>query len=226
MKRIGYILLILMLALAVALTGCGGSESASDADAQDSANTEQGEQADAADAGNGMEGMGDLLSAAYVDLMKSDEYTMSYKATMDFEGQPTEITATVAVKGDDTAMTSSGQGFESTVIMKDDKVYMVDHASKTVTSWTQSQVDMGAMETGTVDTENITFIGSGKEDGLVYEEYSVADGTVKYYFDGKDLVRISTMIEGMETVMDIVEMSDKVPADMFEIPAGYQKIEM
>lgn len=223
MKRIGYVLLILILAFAVALTGCGGSESGSDADSQDNAQNEQNEETAAADEA-GVEGLGDRLSAAYVDMMKNNEYLMTYKATLDLEGQPTEIEATIAVKGEDSAMISKSQGFESTVIMKGDKTYMVDHASKTVTSW--AQTDMSEMETGAVETDGITYIGSGEEDGLVYEEYSTADGTLKYYFDGKDLVKISAMIEGQETVMEIIEMSNKVPADLLEIPAGYQKIEM
>lgn len=225
MKKIGYVLLILILTLAITLTGCGGSESASDAGQTDGAQAEQSKDAAATDTA-GMEGLGDLLSSAYVDMMKSNEYLMEYKVTMEFEGQTSEVKATVAVKGDDTAMTTNGQGVESTIIIKDDKMFMVDHASKTVTSLPQSEEVMPEMETETLNTEGIEYIRSGNEDGLVYEEYSILDGTVKYYFDGKDLVRMTITIDGQETRMDILKMSKDVPGSMFEIPAGYQMIEM
>lgn len=225
MKKIAALLLVLVLVLAVMMTGCGGSET-TDSDKPEAAQTEENlEDANAA-ADADMEGMGDLLSGTYVEMMKNNEYLMTYKTTMDFDGLLEEIEATVAVIDDDMAMTSSGQDFESTIIMKDDTVYMVDHAGKTVTSWAQAGEDMGVMETGAIDTEGITYIGSGKEDGLVYEEYSTADSNVKYYFDGKELVKIATTVEGQTIVMEILEMSNEVPASMFEIPAGYQEIKM
>ena len=223
MKKIGFILLVLILAMSL-MTGCGGTSDTSDSDQAESAQNQTEEKTEAAD---GTEEMGDLLSSAYVDMMKDDEYLMSYKAVMDFEGQQMEMEATIAVSGDDSAMISKGNGFESTVITKVDKVYMIDHASKTVTSWDQTQdFEMGDMDTNSIDTEGMTYLGNGKEGGLVYEEYSTVDGSVKYYFDGKDLVKIATTVEGQTVVMDIIEMSNDVPASMFEIPAGYQKIEM
>jgi hypothetical protein len=82
------------------------------------------------------------------------------------------------------------------------------------------------MDTGTIDTEGINYLGTGKEDGLVFEEYATLNGSMKYYFDGKELVKISVDSDEGTMVMEILEMSDDVPADMFEIPAGYQQIEM
>lgn len=231
MKKILTLLLVLVLVLTVILTGCGGSES-SDSDKPEAAQTEQNSEeaniaAEAAGAEDvDTEGMGDLLSGTYVDMMKNNEYLMTYKATMDFEGQPTEVEATIAVMGDDMSMTSDMQGLESTIIIKNDKVYMVDHASKTVTSFVQPQDDSSAMETGAIDMEGVTYVGNGKEDGLVYEEYSTVETNVKYYFDGKELKKIATAIEGQTIVMEILEMSNDVPASMFDIPAGYQEIKM
>jgi outer membrane lipoprotein-sorting protein len=221
MKKILILLLILVLVPAMLMTGCGGAESASEDDQSESGQSEQSEEASEA-----VDGMGDLLSAAYVDMMEDNEYLMSYKATMDFEGQSMEMEATVAAAGDDMAMTSSGEGFESTIIIKGDKIHMVDHGSKTVTSWAQTQDQMDSMETGTFDAEGITYIGNGEEDGLIFEEYSTLDGSVKYYFQGKELVKIAVTSEGQTMMMEIIELSDDVPASMFEIPAGYQQFEM
>lgn len=232
MKKILALLLVLVMLLAMTMTGCGGSKGTAESDQPDSTQNEQREETAKADADAEAavtEGMGELLSAAYVDMMKNNEYLMKYKATMDYDGQAMEIETTMAVKGDDMAMISNMQGTESTIIIQDDIVHMVDHASKTVTSWTQSQGTAGmdtGMDTGAIDTDGITYLGNGKEDGLVYEEYETADNNVKYYFDGKELVKISVVTEGQTMEMEILEMSKDVPASMFEIPGGYQKIDL
>jgi hypothetical protein len=224
MKKILYFLLILTLTAAM-MAGCGDSSGSSDAGQPDAAQAEQSsENTEAAETTKiaDTEGLGDLLSSTYVDMMKSKEYMMKYKTTMDFNGQTTEMENTMAVSGNKTAIISNGGGLDSTIIMKDDKVYMVDHASKTVMSWAQTQND--AQET--FDVEGITYLGNGKEEGLVYEEYSAEGTNMKYYFDGKKLVKIAATISGQTMVMEIIEISDKVPASMFEIPAGYQVTEM
>jgi len=147
---------------------------------------------------------------------------MKYKASLDMEGQQVEMEATVAVKGDDTAIISKGAGMESTMIFKDDTMYMVDHGAKSVLVMAQTD----KVEDETINTEGITYVGSGKEGGLTYEEYSTEDGTLKYYFDGKKLVKITADIAGLTTTMEILEMSNQVPDSLFEIPAGYEKIAM
>lgn len=225
MKKILTLLLVLFLVLAVMLTGCGGSES-SDSDKPEAALTEENAEDTDVVADTDTEGLGDLLSGTYVDMMKSNEYLMSYKATMDFDGQLTEVESTIAVKGDDMAMNSNMQGLESVMIIKDDTLYMVDHASKTVTSMAQPQDGASSMETGAIDMEGITYVGNGKEDGLVYEEYTTAEANVRYYFEGKELKKIATTIGGQSIVMDILELSTDVPASMFDVPAGYQEIKM
>ncbi|MDD3168606.1 MAG: hypothetical protein PHC91_03960 [Eubacteriales bacterium] len=221
MKRIPILLLVLVLIPAMLLTGCGGSESVPEAEVQDVVEEEQSEEI-----AEGQEGMGDLLSAAYVDMMKENKYLMSYKATMEYEGQSTEMEATVAVIGEDMSITSKGEGIESSMIIKGDKIYMIDHAGKTVTSFMQSQDMVDQMDTGAIDAEGINYIGTGKEDGLVFEEYATLNGSMKYFFDGKDLVKIAVDSDDGTMVMEILEMSSDVPAGMFEIPAGYQQIGM
>lgn len=221
MKKILILLLVLVLISAMALTGCGGAESAPEGDQPDTVQEEQSEKTSGT-----AEGMGDLLSAAYVDIMKDNEYLMSYKATMEYEGQTTVMEATIAAVGDDMAVISSGDGFESNMVIKDDKIYMIDHAGKTITSFAQTEEKVGQMDTGTFDAAGINYIGSGKEDGLVFEEYAIPDGSVKYYFDGKELVKMAMITDSGTMMMDNIELSDDVPASMFDIPAGYQQIEM
>lgn len=221
MKKILILLLILVLIPAVLMTGCGGSESAPEGDQPDVVQEEQSEETSEV-----TEGMGDLLSAAYVDIMKDNEYLMSYKATMEYEGQSTVMEATIAAVGDDMAIASSGDGFETNMVIKDDKIYMIDHGSKTVTSFAQTEEMVDQVDTGTFETEGMDYIGSGKEDGLVFEEYAIPEGSVKYYFDGKELLKMAMITESGTMMMDIIELSDNVPSSMFDIPAGYQQIEM
>ncbi len=229
MKRnIPGLLLIMILAMAMMFTGCGGSESAPEMDPQQSEESASSGDVEAAETDNdGLEGMGDLLSSAYVDMMKNNEYFMKYKANVDYDGQAMEMEVSIASKGDDVAIISDAEGIENNMIIKDDKIYMVDHTGKTVTTWAQTpEEDDASIDVGNIDTEGITYVGQGTEDGLVFEEYTTLDSTMKYYFDGKDLVRISITIAGSDTmIMDILEMSKNVPASMFEIPAGYQVIE-
>lgn len=230
-KFLGLLLIVLMMTSMLLFTGCGGSDSASDTEQTKSEQSEQAADAseeEAADTAKvNTEGMGDLLSSAYVDMMKGNEYLMKYKFTMDYGGQSMEIEATMGKKGDDMAMISDMMGTKTTTIFKDDKVYMVDHNSKTVTAMAQTPDESAAAAgSGSINMEGVTYLGTGNEDGLVYEEYSTSECKVKYYFDGKKLVKMAVDVNGQIMVMEILEMSKDVPADMFEIPAGYQVVEM
>ncbi len=231
MKKILGLLLIVLLVSVVLLTGCGGSDSASDADQAQSEQSEPAKDAakeEATDADKvNTEGMGNLLSSAYVDMMKGNEYLMKYKFTMDYGGQSMEINATMAKKGDDMAMISDMMGAETTTIIKGGKVYMVDHNSKTVMAMAQTPEESAAAAgTGSINMEGVTYLGTGNEDGLVYEEYSTSECKVKYYFDGKKLVKMAVDVNGQIMVMEILEMSKDVPDSMFEIPAGYQEVSL
>jgi hypothetical protein len=228
MKKIIASLLLLLL-VASMMGGCGGSKDASGSDTPEAAQAEQTADAagnsggESANAGSvNTEGLGDLLSSAYVDMMKNKEYMMKYKTTMDNGGQSIVLESTMAVSGDKIAAISKGGGMDGTVIMKDGKVYMVDDTNKTVVVMAQTQGD----DPGTIDASDITFVGTGKEDGLVYEEYLASGAQLKYYFDGKKLVKMVMDINGQTMVMEILEMSKDVPASMFDIPSGYQVTEM
>jgi outer membrane lipoprotein-sorting protein len=225
MKKIRVMLLTVLLISSMLFAGCGGSDSgAATGQSEPAGETEEKTTADTAKADT--EGMGDLLSAACVDLMKSNEYLMEYKFTMEYGGQTVEAESTLAKKGDDMAVISDMSGIESTMIFKGDKMYMVDHNSKTVTVLAQENGNAASMKSGSVDMEGAAYLGTGKEDGLVYEEYSTDGGNIKYYFSGKDLVKMAFTVDGQTMMMEILELSKDVPASMFEIPPEYQVIEM
>ena len=76
-----------------------------------------------------------------------------------------------------------------------------------------------------IDTLGITYAGKGKAElngkEMDYEEYKTDKGTIRYYFDNKKLYAIIIKSGEIETTLVIIELSNKVSADMFEIPTGY-----
>ncbi len=169
--------------------------------------------------------LGAKLSTAFADMMKNNKYLMKYKMTSEFEGKSMEIEATVAVSGDNMAVTSSAGEIKTTIISKGDKTYMVNHSQKMVMEMPQSNALKDAKQ-NKIQTNGLTYVSSGIEDGLTYEKYSTTNGDMKYYFDGKKLVKISIQNEGQTMVMNILEMSNNVPDSMFEIPTDYQKTQL
>lgn len=221
MKKILSCIFVAIFVL-VMVTGCGGGGEKAQPENVVSQQESDNQQAEESSKNVDTDSLGDKLASTYIAMMKDEKYLMKYKASLDMEGQQVEMEATVAVKGDDTAIISKGAGMESTMIFKDDTMYMVDHGAKSVLVMAQTD----KVEDETINTEGITYVGSGKEGGLTYEEYSTEDGTLKYYFDGKKLVKITADIAGLTTTMEILEMSNQVPDSLFEIPAGYEKIAM
>lgn len=166
--------------------------------------------------------LGAKLSTAYADMMKNNKYFMKYKMTSEFEGKSLEVESTVAVSGDNAAVTSIAEGMKTTIISKGDTTYMINHSEKTV-----MEIPPGSPMSGTGDsqigTDEMTFVSSGVEAGLTYEQYSTTDGVIKYYFAGKNLAKIAFEVEGDTMVMNIIEMSSNVSDKMFDVPAGYEK---
>jgi len=227
MKKLALYLLILLLALAM-LPGCGGTSEVPENSGTGSEESipDDGEAAESSGEPD-LSGLGDKLAGAYFAMAEKGTYFMKSKMTVDMEGQSVAFDSSVAVSGDDMAVATAGDGMDSLIIFKDGKTYMVDHLTKTVTvmqgvdSQSQSQ-DLA------FDTDGITFVDSGKEDGLVYEEYSSPDGsTSKYYFSGKELVKIKMSYSyGGTSEVEILEMTDKIPAGAFDLPSGYQQVEL
>ena len=171
------------------------------------------------------------LSKSYIDIMGSGNYYMAFRSTTTFEGEMMESETMMTVSGDRTAMHSKSADTDTVIVMMDGNTYMVDHASKTVTVMPRMMTEGAETlpeipETSEpVEVDDIEYIGSGEEDGLVYEEYLTESGTqIFYYFDGSDLKKIKTIDESVESVMEILELSDNVSEDAFEIPADYQQV--
>ncbi|MBP6247252.1 MAG: hypothetical protein KA390_04770 [Trichococcus sp.] len=171
------------------------------------------------------------LSKSYIEIMESDNYYMAFRSTTTFEGEMMESETMMTVSGDRTAMQSKSADTETAMVMMDGNIYMIDHVSKTVIVMPQTTAEgdetLPEMPESSepVEVDDIEYIGSGEEDGLVYEEYRTEGGTqIFYYFDGSNLKKIKTIDESFESIMEILELSDNVSEDAFEIPSDYQQV--
>ncbi|AET70813.1 hypothetical protein Desor_5438 [Desulfosporosinus orientis DSM 765] len=218
-KLNSYLLIVLLLVLFT--IGCRKSSQPAQSSPSPSSQNNQSEtslETSPADSEN----LGAKLSTVYADMMRNNKYIMKYKMTSKFEGQSMEIEATVAVAGDNSAITSIANGMKTTIISKDDKTYMIDHSQKTILEMPQGHAEEDA-QNNEIETDGLTYMNSGVEDGLTFEKYSTTDGFLKYYFDGKKLVKIAFESQGQTMVMNIIEISNTVPDIMFELPANYEK---
>ena len=132
-------------------------------------------------------------------------------------------------KGGMIATLMSAQGMNSRIVIKDSKSYMIMDAQKMI--MVSSLKDTSS--TGAVDTNNITFTGSGTAvfagKSLPYEEYKTGDGSsVQYFIDGNKLAGIRTVVSGQGNMdMVITVLDQNVPDSIFDIPTGdYQVINM
>ena len=171
------------------------------------------------------------LSKSYIEIMESGNYYMAFRSTTTFEGEMMESETMMTVSGDRTAMQSKSADTETAMVMMDGNIYMIDHVSKTVIVMPQTTAEgdetLPEMPESSepVEVDDIEYIGSGEEDGLVYEEYRIEGGTqIFYYFDGSNLKKIKTIDESFESIMEILELSDNVSEDAFEIPSDYQQV--
>lgn len=171
------------------------------------------------------------LSKSYIEIMESGNYYMAFRSTTTFEGEMMESETMMTVSGDRTAMQSKSADTETEMVMMDGNIYMIDHVSKTVIVMPQTTAEgdetLPEMPESSepVEVDDIEYIGSGEEDGLVYEEYRTEGGTqIFYYFDGSNLKKIKTIDESFESIMEILELSDNVSEDAFEIPSDYQQV--
>ncbi len=210
-----YLLLILVMLLALAFSACGGGEKETSNDVSQ------------AESESAVEELGERLAASYIEILESEQYFMKYKSVLESEdGSSMEMTVSMAMDGDNVASNSEGSGFSAKTVMKDNKVYTIDDASKTVIVMDNPEMpEADATAEEAVETEGLKYIGTGEEDGLVYEEYSVISGNVKYYFDGDELVKIVTSSEGDSFTIEILELKKGFPKEMFDIPSDYQLME-
>ena len=160
-----------------------------------------------------MTGLENHLATEFLRTLKSGKYMIRYTTTTEYNGESFEVETTYAVNGKSIAMKSGDRA----TIVKDDKVYMLDDTNKRIISWDVAKSN----DLRRIDTDGLTYIGSSETGGLICEEYATASTQIKLYFEGEKLVRIATVINKLDVVMDVIKVSKKIPDSLFVVPADY-----
>lgn len=194
------------------LTGCAGNSTKNTVD-------------------NNNQGKTEVASKYYADIMKSGKYLMHYKTKMTVENNSVEADVTLATDGTATSMITKSGGMDNHIIVKGDTLYMLNDSAKTYIKMSIASASGGgsasSVKSEKINTSGLVYTGKGKGElngkTLDYEEYKTDDGTIRYYFENNKLYAIvfKATDSKSELVMEIIELSDKVTADMFEIPSGY-----
>ncbi len=231
-----FLALLLAAMMLLSLTACGGDKTPPADDGgdvqqeqQNTPNPAEGEDAQSPDDGDAdLSGYLGTKTGKFYSQFADGRMYMEYE--MEMEGQTmTMISATNGVKTySETLIGGMSMGVS---LMDGTDMYTIDHASKLVikmalpadaqtiagTVLEESDVDMGDFKTGTREIDGKTYDT---------EEWIVEGAASIMCFDGDTLVYMIGAMEGMEIMMKIVEISDKVDESLFNIPADYTVMEM
>lgn len=228
LKRKFAFFLSLIFVTGMLLSGCGNNQTTDNNTGGSSVPASSEAQNKPDQSKSGTEELGDRLAKVYTDMMQSGKYYMKYRTTMEMDGKKEKAEMELAVNGDDSAFISSMALGKSHMVFKDKKTYLIDHQNQTV--MVLNSAAMEDIKEADIDTTGLTYKGNGVGDfldkKLPYEEYSTESGTIKYYFEGKKLVGMEVLDGEITSLMEVLEMSNNYPADMFTIPANYTKTEM
>ena len=181
-----------------------------------------------AEGGMDLAGFMGTKTGKFYSQFTDEKMYMKYETVMD----GMTMTVISATKGDKVYSESIVDGVSSGVtIMDGEKMYVIDHANKMIITMAldtdamtiantiveESDVDMGDLVKGTKEI-----------DGKKYdtEEWLVEGESAVMCFDGNDLKYMISTIDGMEMVIKVVEISNKVDDKLFEIPSGYTQFGM
>jgi len=181
-----------------------------------------------AEGGMDLAGFMGTKTGKFYSQFTDEKMYMKYETVMD----GMTMTVISATKGDKVYSESIVDGVSSGVtIMDGEKMYVIDHASKMIITMAlntdamtiantiveESDVDMGDLVKGTKEI-----------DGKKYdtEEWLVEGESAVMCFDGNDLKYMISTIDGMEMVIKVVEISNKVDDKLFELPNGYTQFGM
>jgi hypothetical protein len=233
MKKALLIVLALVLVIGT-MAGCGtkdnttpsGGTSTPSGDGGGSSTTTPSASQDENDSGGNAQAMDSLIQ-----WMMGGTYSYDYTMTSEGPEGKTESSGSMAMDGENLAMTSEmtveGQAVKSRVIIKDGTTYIIDDASKFIMT---APGGMNPTEGMMTDYSGIAKTGDGTGEiggkTLPYEEYTESEtgATVKYYLDGGQVYGIESQYEGYKTVMIIANAKNSVPAGAFDLPEGYTQM--
>jgi hypothetical protein len=160
----------------------------------------------------------------FLTIFSSGTYHMKARTA----GSGVETTMETYVQGELMATVMEAGGESSRMILRDNTAYIINDAEKTVMSIPSA----GSNRPGEpVQASGMILTGSGTAEfngkNLFYEEYADEDGNkAQYFLDGDNLAGIRNIIgEGIFDVI-ILALDQNIPANVFDIPSGYQQLGM
>jgi hypothetical protein len=207
--------LMLASALALSLAACSADKNGS----------EGGAAAETPDSG--------AAAGNLFDWTKSGSYYYETETTAIYEGKSSYYHDVYAMDGADYAKVTEETGADGTTqriqaFKKGGKMYVVNHSEKAYMLVPEELMALAAdLQDSFSKATNKVGEGTGEIDGkaLPYEEYESAGISTKYFMDNGQVYGYISEMMGVTTVSIVVKQSNKAPAELFEIPAGYTQAE-
>ena len=213
---------------AAALFGGSSSSGDSGGSAKDGATATSGGDSGGSAATSTTVGKSSGKTAAFFGIFDSGTYHMKAKTTV----SGMEVISETFIKGGMMATVGETAGMSYRTINRDNMMYVIDDRAKTVMVMPFS-ASLGSMTDEPVRTDGMIVTGSGTAQfngkNLPYEEYSIeGESRVKsqFFMDGNNPAGIRTITGGQTIDMIILALDQNVPNSAFEIPSGYQRMEI
>ena len=231
MKRNGYITIVMILLLSLVLSACRNTEPErpgtntpgdspiAGAPSEPDTVTEPETPAQPENPGR--------ITDEIVRIMTSRTYTMETRTYVEFMGREFEVGSTISKNGDEVAMKTDFGGMDTSMLMREEKIYIVSHDQKRIMVVKGSEMsEVPGGQNPDIELEGITYAGTGTGEfrGRMYsyEEYTLEKGMIRFYFEERRVVGMVYIMDKVEVQMEILSLEESVEDSMFELPAGYQ----
>lgn len=221
--------IMLIISLAFAITGCGNNKN----------NDENSKNESSVNTENKTEENGKSKTYnALIKVLSGENYVMTLQGKADIGEGEEDVTMTVAAKGENIYIDVNATSQHATIMYKDGTTYIISHDEKAYIAMKGKDEETFDEDTTFISKDDLKAIESqeckkGKEtiDGIEYEyeEFNTDEGntTERYYFLNNDLKYVKSIDEdGEEELMKIVKLSSEVDDNLFNIPTGYEVLDM
>ncbi len=173
------------------------------------------------------------IEKRYTDIIASGKYTMDMVIKTESNGEEITIPFYVIRDGDkmylETAMPVNGTGsMKAAFLLRDETCYFIIPGMRAY--MTMPADDIG--ELLDIDTEmiesdsNATYVSSGEVEyngqKFICDVYESEGSTIKYYYTDSEIKRVeSTDPNGVTTIMEFNEVSNKTDSSKLKVPSGY-----
>jgi hypothetical protein len=218
----------IVLAFSLVFCGCGGTPKSNGSSSVQSSSESRSTTSSSAQSEKAGSAQGKLLSAGYVDIMKTGKFLIHYKASITNEGKKIEAEITTAIDGKNMANIMKASDLSTHTVFKDNTFYLLDDKNKTYFKMSAGQTQQSSQTENFENTTDLKYVGNGtgtvNGKTLPYEEYSTSDGTsLRFFMDGKNLYAITSKTKDEQMEMIILELTGKIPDGMISIPSDYKQ---